>query len=378
VVEPQLVAAADEAKAEAEDRIAGLGRAGDGVDVELDEVLAGVGEHADPVEAVARLGARLVLQQALEDEVSEFLGRERYQRADGAAVYRNGYEPRMVKTTGGAIELERPRIRSVSGLDFESQVLGKGVARTHALEALIILGFLKGLPALRKRWLRIGCPRSGADVSRPPRSGRPMAPAGSYCKRNLGERSGMEWVIIAIVVIVLVVAGVVIARQRRSQQLQEGFGPEYGRTLAEKGDRRAAEAELLERRDRRRQLDIRELDRESRERYAERWQGVQRTFVDKPAVAVADADRLVSEVMRDRGYPVEEEFERRVADVSVDHPTVVENYRAAHGISVRAARNEADTEDLRQALVHFRALFEDLLGSDGGSGDTDEAKEMHR
>jgi hypothetical protein len=188
----------------------------------------------------------------------------------------------------------------------------------------------------------------------------------------------MEWVIIAIVVIVLVVAGVVIARQRRSQQLQEGFGPEYGRTLAEKGDRRAAEAELLERRDRRRQLDIRELDRESRERYAERWQGVQRTFVDKPAVAVADADRLVSEVMRDRGYPVEEEFERRVADVSVDHPTVVENYRAAHGISVRAARNAADTEDLRQALVHFRALFEDLLGSDGGSGDTDEAKEMHR
>src|SRR5215216_4004945 len=106
---------------------------------ELDELLAGVGECDDPVEAVARLGARLIMQQALEDEVSEFLGRERYQRADGV-IYRNGYEPRTVKTTSGKVKLERPRIRGVSGLEFESQVLGKGVARTHALEALIILG----------------------------------------------------------------------------------------------------------------------------------------------------------------------------------------------------------------------------------------------
>jgi transposase-like protein len=113
---------------------------------ELDEVLAGVGDHDDPVEAVARLGARLILQQALEDEVTEFLGRERYQRAGGGgAVYRNGYEPRTVKTTGGSMKLERPRIRSVSELEFESQVLGKGVARTHGLEALIIFGFLRGL-----------------------------------------------------------------------------------------------------------------------------------------------------------------------------------------------------------------------------------------
>src|SRR5688500_14812295 len=95
---------------------------------ELDEVLAGVGEHDDPVEAVARLGARLIMQQALEDEVTEFFGRERYERADeGAAIYRNGYEPRTVKTTSGAICLERPRIRSVSELEFESQVLGRGV-----------------------------------------------------------------------------------------------------------------------------------------------------------------------------------------------------------------------------------------------------------
>jgi putative transposase len=113
---------------------------------ELDEVLAGVGEHEDPVEAVARVGARLVLQQALEDEVTEFLGRERYRRVDeGAAIYRNGYEPRTVKTTSGPIELKRPRVRNAAELGFESQVLGKGVARTHALEALIIVGFLRGL-----------------------------------------------------------------------------------------------------------------------------------------------------------------------------------------------------------------------------------------
>ena len=115
---------------------------------ELDQLLAGVGEHDDPVEAVARLGARLILQQALEDEVTEFVGRERYARADdagGGAVYRNGYEPRVVKTTSGAVELERPRVRNASELGFESRVLGRGVARTHALEALIIVGFLRGL-----------------------------------------------------------------------------------------------------------------------------------------------------------------------------------------------------------------------------------------
>ena len=112
---------------------------------ELDEVLNGVGEHDDPVEVVARLGARLIMQQALEDEVTDFLGRERYARAgDGGASYRNGYEPRAVKTTSGPMELERPRVRNAAELGFESQVLGRGVARTHALEALIILGFLAG------------------------------------------------------------------------------------------------------------------------------------------------------------------------------------------------------------------------------------------
>jgi hypothetical protein len=188
----------------------------------------------------------------------------------------------------------------------------------------------------------------------------------------------MVWVLVAILAIALVAAAALLVRQRRSQQLREGFGPEYDRTIAETGDRRAAESELAERRERRSKLEIRELDADSRDRYAERWRGAQRTFVDQPAAAVAEADGLVAEVMHERGYPVEEDFERRAADISVDHPVVVENYRAAHGISVRAARNEADTEDLRQALVHFRSLFDELLGADEKSRDTDEAKEMHR
>ena len=112
---------------------------------ELDEVLEGVDREADPVEAVGRLGARLILQQALEDEVSEFLGRARYERAGEPVSHRNGYEPRTVKTTSGAVELERPRVRDAKALGFESKVLGKGVARTHALESLVICSFLRGL-----------------------------------------------------------------------------------------------------------------------------------------------------------------------------------------------------------------------------------------
>jgi putative transposase len=112
---------------------------------ELDEVLAGVAGEQDPIETVGRLGARLILQQALEDEVSEFLGRGRYQRAGETVSYRNGYEPRTLKTTAGPVRLERPRIRNAASLGFESRVLGKGVARTHALESLVISSFLRGL-----------------------------------------------------------------------------------------------------------------------------------------------------------------------------------------------------------------------------------------
>jgi transposase-like protein len=112
---------------------------------ELDEVLTGVAGEQDPIETVGRLGARLILQQALEDEVSEFLGRARYERAEETVSHRNGYEPKTVKTTSGSVALERPRVRNASSLGFESRVLGKGVARTHALESLVISSFLRGL-----------------------------------------------------------------------------------------------------------------------------------------------------------------------------------------------------------------------------------------
>jgi transposase-like protein len=112
---------------------------------ELDEALAGVAGELDPIETIGRLGARLILQQALEDEVTEFLGRGRYERAEETVSHRNGYEPKTVRTTSGPVRLERPRVRNAAKLGFESRVLGKGVARTHALESLVISGFLRGL-----------------------------------------------------------------------------------------------------------------------------------------------------------------------------------------------------------------------------------------
>jgi hypothetical protein len=181
----------------------------------------------------------------------------------------------------------------------------------------------------------------------------------------------MEWVVVAavIVVAVLLVAAAVALRRRRTATLREGFGPEYDRALEEHGDQRAAEDDLRRRRDRRRGLEIRPLAREARERYAERWSATQRRFVDAPASAVAEADDLVGRVMRERGYPVDD-FEQRAADVSVDHPETVENYRQAHAISVDSAQGTASTEDLRKAMVHYRALFDDLLrdGDDGTNG----------
>src|SRR5919112_3510110 len=175
----------------------------------------------------------------------------------------------------------------------------------------------------------------------------------------------MAIVIVVILVIAVIVAALIFMRQRRSQELQEGFGPEYDRTLEERGgDRKRAEAELHERRQRRDEFEVRELEPAARDRYAERWRAAQRRFVDEPAPAVGEADALVMEVMRDRGYPVADEFDQRAADVSVDHPVVVEHYRAAHDISGRATAGDASTEELRQAMGHFRALFVELLGHD--------------
>jgi len=172
------------------------------------------------------------------------------------------------------------------------------------------------------------------------------------------------WIVIAVVLILLLGAVAwAVSRERRTTRLREQFGPEYDRTVGVTDSRRDAETELDARRERRAALDIHPLTAASRDRYAEAWRGVQSGFVDEPAASLAEADRLVLIVMRERGYPMDD-FEQRAADISVDHPQVVEHYRAAHAISERTNAQQATTEDMRQGLVHYRALFEDLLGVD--------------
>lgn len=167
--------------------------------------------------------------------------------------------------------------------------------------------------------------------------------------------------IILGVVIVLVAIGLFFFWQRRrTKSLREQFGPEYKRAVDQYGDQRKAEAELAAREKRVRKLEIRALAPAEHRRFAEAWQKTQARFVDEPSQAVRDADGLVKEVMQARGYPVGD-FEQRAADVSVDHPNVVLNYRAAHDIAARNDSGNATTEDLRQALVHYRSLFEELL-----------------
>ena len=167
--------------------------------------------------------------------------------------------------------------------------------------------------------------------------------------------------IILAVVIVLVAIGLFFFWQRRrTQNLQEQFGPEYKRAVDQYGDQRKAEAELAAREKRVSKLEIRVLAPADQSRFAEAWKKTQARFVDEPSQAVRDADGLVKEVMQARGYPVGD-FDQRVSDVSVDHPNVVTNYRAAHDIAARNDSGNATTEDLRQALVHYRSLFEELL-----------------
>jgi hypothetical protein len=168
------------------------------------------------------------------------------------------------------------------------------------------------------------------------------------------------WIVLAVIVLAaLAVVAATLMRKRRSEQLREGFGPEYDHVVEETGDRRAAERELSERRKRHEELEIVSLSDGVRTRYAEEWRQVQARFVDEPESAVRDADQLVQRVMSDRGYPVADDFERRAADVSVDYPDVVENFREGHRLA-----GESDTEALRQAMVHFRSLFAELLEGD--------------
>lgn len=175
------------------------------------------------------------------------------------------------------------------------------------------------------------------------------------------------WVLIIGAVVALAVIWFV-TRQARTRALQRDFGPEYDRTMARAGDRGAAESDLRERRERVNALDVRPLSRSDHDRFATEWTKVQAAFVDAPAEAVTDADQLIQQVMTTRGYPVQD-FDRRAADVSVDHPDVVENYRSAHSIALKEAREDADanTEALRKAMVYYRSLFEELLVVDDGS-----------
>lgn len=178
------------------------------------------------------------------------------------------------------------------------------------------------------------------------------------------------WILIAVLVVIAVVAIVVAltvtrsARGRtRTEHLKDRFGPEYERTVGEVGEQRAAEKELEAREKKREKLDIVPLSPEAREKYADSWRNVQTAFIDDPSNAVGAADRLVTHVMRDRGYPVDD-FDRRAADISVDHPTVVENYRAAHSIYRSQQKGTVGTEAQREAFVHYRTLFEKLLETD--------------
>jgi len=174
--------------------------------------------------------------------------------------------------------------------------------------------------------------------------------------------SGTAVVLIILVLLVLVVLGVVLSRRRRSAQLQQHFGPEYERSVATTGDRRAAEAELAERRQRREEFDIKDLRPEERDRFRDSWNEIQRGFVDDPRRSLHSADLFVAEVMRARGYPVDDDFDRRADDLSVDHPRVVQHYREAR--QVRDAGGEVDTERQRTAITSYRSLINALLGDD--------------
>ena len=172
--------------------------------------------------------------------------------------------------------------------------------------------------------------------------------------------STLTIILIAVVIVLLAAVAWLMIARRRSQHLRSKFGPEYSRAVTELGGRAKAERELERREKRVQKLDIRPLAPAARDRFIAAWREDQARFVDDPKGAVAEADRLVQAVMRERGYPVAD-FEHRVDDVSVDHPHLVQSYRAARDVVLRHQRGEASTEDLRRALVYYRDLFDELL-----------------
>jgi hypothetical protein len=168
--------------------------------------------------------------------------------------------------------------------------------------------------------------------------------------------------LVAVVIVVIAVLAWMYVRKRRTSraQLRQRFGPEYERAVRTHGSERRAEAKLADREKRVGTMKIRELDAAERERFSAQWVSLQTRFVDYPKGAVTEAGELVSSLMQARGYPVTD-FDQRAADISVDHPKVVENYRSAHAIALRLGRGEASTEDLRSAMIYYRSLFEELV-----------------
>jgi hypothetical protein len=175
--------------------------------------------------------------------------------------------------------------------------------------------------------------------------------------------STLGWIVVAIIVIAIIVIAFAWMGMRR-RRLQSRFGPEYERVASETGSKWRADSELAARQQRRQNLNIRPLAPAQREQYSRQWQQLQADFVDQPYEAVAGADRLVTQVMRERGYPMDD-FEQHANDISVDYPGMVDNYRGAHSIATR--QRQANTEDLRKAMIHYRNLFQELLG-DGRDG----------
>lgn len=169
-------------------------------------------------------------------------------------------------------------------------------------------------------------------------------------------------VLAAVAILIIAVLAWMYVRNRRSTtaNLQKKFGPEYDRAVLVHGAGRKAESKLEDREKRVEKLNIRDLDPMEHERFSKRWEAVQSRFVDSPKGAVTEADDLVSSVMKARGYPMSD-FDQRAADISVDHPHVVENYRSAHEIALRVGKDAATTEDLRTAMIHYRSLFEELV-----------------
>jgi hypothetical protein len=171
------------------------------------------------------------------------------------------------------------------------------------------------------------------------------------------------YIIIAVVLGLMImgaILGPIFARRKRSERLHDHFGPEYDYTVETLGDEKKAQTELEERQKHVESLDIQPLSIEERERYLADWTAVQSKFVDEPGEAIVDADRLIMEVMQMRAYPVSD-FEQRAADVSVSYPALVSNYRAARQIAIKNEQHQADTEELRQAVIYYRSLFEELL-----------------